>query len=523
MTTHTPDSYDALPYDSVPVHETHPAYLELVGSLFGMSPANATHCRYLELGCASGGNLIPLAFALPDSEFIGIERSAAQAAAGQALIQTLGLRNIRIEQADVMDYNVDALGRLDYVVAHGFYSWVPDAVRARMFEIVSAALTPQGIAYVSYNVYPGWRWRGMVRDLVRYAARNGRSPSEQLALAQAAIRQTAAALAGHADPVAKLMCDELAILQTRHPSYLYHEYLVAENTPCLFSDFMTIAERHGLQYLAETELHTMFSDGLGTEGGAMVDAAADIVAQEQIMDLLRLRMFRQTLLCRNSVGIERELDLDRFAGLAYHASLECRAAQPLNVIGERTFVTPEGDHCVVTHPLTEAALIVLTESYPDAVAYPVLVERAAARVRAAGGPADEADALLLELLRLFLRQFIGASRQPEAIARGDRIRPRVTALARAQVAAELGHVATLRHKPMEVDPVMARLIELLDGERDRRALTTALIEDFRTGRLTLQGPLPPERELTRNIDAHLTRLLKLLEQQGLLEPEDRNS
>jgi len=523
MNTRAPDSYDALPYDSVPVHETHPACLEVVGSLFGMTPAAATRCRYLELGCASGGNLIPLAFALPDSEFIGIERSAAQAAAGQALIQALGLRNIRIEQADVLNYSVDAFGRLDYVVAHGFYSWVPDAVRARMFEIVAAALAPEGIAYVSYNVYPGWRWRGMVRDLVRYAARNGRSPPEQLVLAQEAIRQTVAALAGQVGPVATLLRDELAILQTRHPSYLYHEYLVAENTPCLFSDFMAIAERHGLQYLAESELHTMFSDDLGPDACAMVDAASDIVAQEQIMDLLRQRMFRQTLLCRSGLEIERELDLDRFAGLAYHASLEPRAAPPLNVIGERSFVTPEGDTCAVMHPLTEAALNILAEAYPDAIAYPVLKDRAADRVRQAGGPADDADALLLEMLRLFLRQFIGASRQPEAIARGDRIRPGTTALARAQVAAGFGHVATLRHKPMELDPVMARLIGLLDGSRDRRALMAALLQDFRTGRLSWQGPLPPEQELIRILDAHLTRLLKRLEQQGLLEPGNRDS
>lgn len=523
MNTRAPDSYDALPYDSVPVHETHPANLELVGSLFGMAPAPAARCRYLELGCASGGNLIPLAFALPDSEFIGIERSAAQAAAGQALIHALGLRNIRIEQADVLDYSIDAAGRFDYIVAHGFYSWVPEAVRTRMFGILSAALAPVGIAYVSYNVYPGWRWRGMVRDLVRYAARDGQSPTEQLDLAQEAIRQTVAALAGQADPVATLLRDELAILQTRHPSYLYHEYLVTENTPCLFSDFMALAGRHGLQYLAESELHTMFADGLGPDAQAMVDAATDIVAQEQIMDLLRLRMFRQTLLCRSGLEFGRELDLDRFAGLAYHASLEPRAAPPLNVVGERTFETPEGETCAVTHPLTEAALNILNEAYPDAIAYPVLAGRAADRVRQAGGPADEADALLLELLRLYLRQYIGASRQPEAIVRGDRIRPCATALARAQVAAGFGHVATLRHKPMELDPVMARLISLLDGTRDRRALMAALVQDFRTGRLSWQGPLPPERELIRVLDIHLTRLLKRLDQQGLLDPGSRGS
>lgn len=510
------DSYDEIPYDSVPIHETHPAQLALLGTLFGLQPAAPEHCRVLEFGCASGGNLIPLAWHFPDSEFVGIERSAEQAAAGRALIADLGLRNIRILQADVLTLDARALGHFDYAVAHGFYSWVPDAVREHMFRILSATLAAQGIGYVSYNVYPGWRWRGMVRDLLRHAVRDCPTVRGRLAAAREAVRQYEAVFAGRRDPVSVLLHAELVQLGSRHPSYLYHEYLVDENTPFLFTDFMARAAQHGLQYLCETELHTMFPDGLGAAAGALVDAGRDIVTQEQTLDLLRMRLFRQTLLCRQERQVERELELERFAELAYHALLVPAEMPDRSRSEEQVFRTPEGETCPVSHPLTRAALQELAEAYPDALAFEELATRAAARVRAAGGPDTERDALLTELLQLFLRQFVGAALRPEKFPRADRQRPRVTALARGQAAAGLGHVATVRHKPMELDAVVTHLIGYLDGSRHHAELAALLVRDLEAGRIRLDMPLPSHAVLASAMESSLDRTLQRLAQQGLL-------
>ncbi len=39
-----------------------------------------------------------------------------------------------------------------------------------ILDVCSANLTPNGIAYVSYNTYPGWHMRGMIRDMLKYHA-----------------------------------------------------------------------------------------------------------------------------------------------------------------------------------------------------------------------------------------------------------------------------------------------------------------------------------------------------------------
>jgi tRNA G46 methylase TrmB len=94
-------AYDVVPYPSYPFPQTHPDRLATIATLFGMKPAPVEHCRVLELGCASGGNLIPMAATLPESTFVGIDRSRKQVAQGQVTIDALDLRNIEQRQLDL--------------------------------------------------------------------------------------------------------------------------------------------------------------------------------------------------------------------------------------------------------------------------------------------------------------------------------------------------------------------------------------------------------------------------------------
>ena len=147
-------SYDEVPYESHAFPQSHPDRLAAIGRLFGMNPASVENCRVLELGCASGGNLIPMAYQLPGSEFVGVDNSQREVDLGRKVIADVALPNVRIEHASILD--VDASwGTLDYILAHGVYSWVPDHVQDKMLAIASANLTPQGVAYVSNNTYPG--------------------------------------------------------------------------------------------------------------------------------------------------------------------------------------------------------------------------------------------------------------------------------------------------------------------------------------------------------------------------------
>jgi hypothetical protein len=52
-----------------------------------MTPARVDGGRVLELGCASGGNLISMAVSVPQTYFLGVDLSREQIAAGQGAVR----------------------------------------------------------------------------------------------------------------------------------------------------------------------------------------------------------------------------------------------------------------------------------------------------------------------------------------------------------------------------------------------------------------------------------------------------
>ncbi len=169
-----PTDYDELPYPGGSYTQTHPDRLATLAILFGMTPAPVERCRVLELGCGDGGNLIPMAFALPKSSFFGVDLAGTAISRGLELIGQLGLANIRLHQVnliDMGDMSADS-ARYDYIIAHGLYSWVPPDVRERILEICKSQLAPNGVAFVSYNAYPGGHLHDTVREMMRFHTRH---------------------------------------------------------------------------------------------------------------------------------------------------------------------------------------------------------------------------------------------------------------------------------------------------------------------------------------------------------------
>src|SRR5579872_907571 len=162
--------YDEVPYRTLPQKQTHPDRLGAIGKLFGMNPAPVRGCRVLEVGCGNASNLIPMAYALPESQFTGIDLAAEAMAAGQHTVAALKLSNCRLELADICNIGAE-YGEFDYIVAHGVYSWVPAHVRDRLLALCAERLAPQGIAYISYNAYPGRHMRQMLREMMLYHIR----------------------------------------------------------------------------------------------------------------------------------------------------------------------------------------------------------------------------------------------------------------------------------------------------------------------------------------------------------------
>ncbi|NUQ66424.1 MAG: methyltransferase regulatory domain-containing protein, partial [Pirellulales bacterium] len=420
-------SYDSVPYPSLPIRRTHPCQLAALGRLFGLDCPSPRRCRVLELGCAAGGNLLPMAADLPEARFLGIDASARQVDQGKAGIRAAGLTNIELHVQDLARFPEDS-GQFDFILCHGVYSWVPPPVQDRILEIGRRHLAPHGVFYVSYNTFPGWHLRGVVRDMMRFHVRrfdDSRAKISQSRLLLDFLVKSAAS----GEAYRQLLRDEAAILSEQPDSYLFHEHLEDDNEPLYFYQFVERAEAAGLVYLADADFSTMVAANFGQEIAGLLENASRLV-QEQYLDFLRNRTFRASLLCRAEEKLDLAIDPMRLA--ACDVSLEERLElPPLRLDDDSPLVCRcQGDTLTATGPLTKAALAVLNDRWPLPLAFDDLLREARAKLSAAGRTLGEEEPyrrrLAQDLLTLLTRRLLRIMVEAPRIATAAGALPRAT-------------------------------------------------------------------------------------------------
>ena len=522
MTKARPNNYDEVAYPSYPFPQTHPDRLATLATLFGMTPARIDKCRVLEIGCGDGSNLIPMALMLPESEFVGVDLAARPVAKGQAMAEALGLSNLTLQQLDIMELSA-AFGLFDYVIAHGVYSWVPAQARDQLLAICKANLGAQGVAYVSYNAYPGSHLREMIRGMMQFHVRDVGGADQRISQSRALIRFLAQSQSA-SDLYETILVSLDQELERIQDGFLYHDHLSETNAPVYFHQFINHASQHGLQYLAEADFFDMNYEGVAPQAATMLrELGDDLVAREQYMDFLTCRRFRQTLLCHQGVRVDRSLAPERLNSLFVASSTRAMYREP--VVDSRGTEIFQGDQATTlstNHPLTKAAFVHLGRIWPRALGFNQLL--AAARlelgpsVASRNGHQTPSDGVRLGefLLQAYAANMIELHAHPSQFAEAVSARPVASPLARLQL--ETGTtVTTLRHTSVRVTDAIGRhLLMLLDGTRDRQALLEEL------SRLIESGQVVIEREgkevltageamkiLTDELEQNLVKLVRL--------------
>ncbi len=493
-----PTPYDQVLYPNTPFRQTHPDRLATLAILFGMEPAPVPGCRVLEVGCGDGGNLIPMAFENPGSQFLGIDTGAVSIRAGNQEIETLGLSNIRLEQMDVMDAGPE-LGTFDYVIAHGFYSWVPTPVRDRFMALTKAILAPQGVAYVSYNVLPGGRIRQMFREMMLFHLGGETGFDACIEGARQMVQWFRASQPKESESSTLLAQVESVIERT--PQVLFHDELNPYYHPVYFQEFAAHAARSGLQFLSEANYFDSQPRSLPANVLAEIEKASkgDRIVREQYFDFMKCRMFRQTLLCHQGIVLPAAPLPACLAGLRASSTAKPVSKKPdLSPGVAEEFRGWQGAGVATAHPLTKAVMLLLAEAWPQTLSVSDLAEAASRQI---GEPPDP-EGLSQILISTYSAGVVDLHTQPrQCVARVSQF-PVASALARSQVSR--GKCATTAlHAMMETaDERICAFIGLLDGTRDLAALVREL------------GPSSqlPEAELARGIQENL----KLLAERGLL-------
>ena len=318
--------YADLGYLSQPFPYASAPFLESYARLLGLSPAPASTARILEIGSSYGGNLISQALFYPKATFTGIEIAPTQVSVGKTYIDQLGITNLNLLEGDVNESH-DHLGTYDYIIAHGFYSWVDEETKDNFLRLCKEHLAGNGILYMSYNTYPGWHKMDSVRALLEFAnkdidtlnhrekVRHGKTVASKLG-----------ALMLEYDTVKNQQASFLQSLRQtlqKQDCYVGHDHLEPVNTPVYFHQCMDHMAEHGFTYLCDCDLNLSFPDMYDETLRTKLEELAphDPLAREQYIDFMLNTAFRKSLFTHKG-AMPKRITETSITNADFHRNLE---------------------------------------------------------------------------------------------------------------------------------------------------------------------------------------------------------
>ena len=472
------NDFDALPYISMPIGYTEPSRLAALAVLHGLPAPDAESARVLELGCASGGNIIPLAARYRNAQFLGVDISHTHIEMARQRIEALGLKNIEIQQADLATHEFS--GRtFDYIVCHGVFSWVPQPVRDAILSICEKHLAATGIAAISYNVLPGWNLRNVVRDICLHHAGTVGTPARRAARARAILNQIAST-ADAEDAYGRVVVNEARRMARQPASYIVGEFLAPYNAPCAFGEFTRGIAQYNLSWLCEGELPSSVPETIAPKAAASIRALAgnDDLALQEYIDLFSGRTFRRSVLIRNvHAAAQSPPAPDRLKSLHVASTIK---PDPGNSHDQASsFVDRRGVRITVKNPAVRRALTKLAERFPATTALADLTD----------GDAGIADCqtVAAAVFRLLMFGRAQVSTCPLSGGRADAAFPRIWDLAQTEAATGQPWVTSRGHTAVFLTPLQRLLMAKLDGQHDRATLGAFLVDAHRTGVFNLEN------------------------------------
>lgn len=437
--------YDKIAYPTAVFAQTTPDRMAVMATLHGLAAPSIETARVLEIGGGDGMNLLALGVAWPDTRSLSFDLAASAVARGARWAEQAGIRNVRVEQMDILDAAAGAIDEpFDYVIAHGVYAWVPDHVRKATMALIGRVLAPDGVAFVSYNAKPGGWLRLAIRDMLKHELADVEDPALRVVRARAFLSEFSQAPDEAEEGVVAVMRQLCRSMLDRPDEVLIHDELGDHYHPQTLGEVAAAAADHGLEWLGEAANEALDQSFLPDD---VADTPGAVLRRAQSLDFVEGRYFRSSLFVRAGRDPARRFDPARLSSL-YTSSRAQRQANGEYVIDESVFELRDEQ--------LDQALRRLTEAWPARIAVADLVS-----------DTDRLNALS----RLFDAGFIGLHMTPGRYTVDPGNCPLASPLVRLQLDEGFPAIAALDHRTVTMaDPRARAFVQLLDGTRDRAQL-----------------------------------------------------
>lgn len=334
-------AYDRVAYPSSVFTQTHPERLGVLRQLAGLSAVDPRRARILEIGGGDCLNLLSFAAIWPECEAHGFDLSEVAIDRGAALAQGAGLAHVALAVEDILAAHRRYAARsFDYVILHGVYAWVPDAVRDACMDLVGHVLSEQGVAMISYNAMPGGHVRLMMREMLLNEVGDIPDFEERIAATRSFLEDYARPREGD-EPLATVLRQQAGSMLNRPDSVLFHDELGDCYHPQSLADVAASAWARGLRLLTDAGRNRHL-DGFLPDGAPVpADPDAAVLRSAIADDYASLRYFRHSLLVRQEAPIDRTIDARRIAGCYLTTRLQRQADGTFALSGDTIEIADE--------------------------------------------------------------------------------------------------------------------------------------------------------------------------------------
>lgn len=444
------DSYNTIDYPAQSYRESSIERLEIFARLCGLKPAPSQSAKLLELGCGSGMNLIPMAFRLPDSQFVGIDFSELNIKRAQRIAQELHLKNIEFLNADIFQSEIPR--NCDYIVAHGLLTWIPKHKHEHLLEKISTSLSKNGIAYISYNCLPGWTIKTSIREYVLNEFGKLPSNPQELQDNLQELDQWIKSMALVDQAGASSLAQAVTEIKNKAPGFSLHDEFELESSPLYFKELMGLLETHSLFYVGDS-----------LQDGNLLETYPELVREhlkrthlenrqqlESKSDFIRNRKFRRSIVSKGKPSDPKLL-----------WSEELFVYSKLKVLPDHQYEHPTYGKVRLHFPEIQEPLLKLQEARPQAIALKELL------------PTDQAsdqEKLLDRLLFLFRMDLIEFWPYALCAEKFEKPKnPKAFLLNQIQAKHQMWLTNEL-HESISLDERACELVGYLDGSKDLQEL-----------------------------------------------------
>ncbi|MCB0352266.1 MAG: methyltransferase domain-containing protein [Bdellovibrionales bacterium] len=505
--------YDELHFSSRPSPERHPNRLASIGRLRGIQTADPESCRVLELGCSTGASLLALAHEFPHSSFFGIDASRSQVEAANSLAQRIGLRNVKFIYGDVVGHRFDS-EPFDYIVCHGMYSWVSRDVRRAILEQVQKNLASNGVAYLSYNSWPGSTWRLVVAEMLRESDLPDSSVERRVERARRELAMSQERLVDAFRPYGLGLKSEIERCQERSDAFFLHELLNPEMKAFSLKEVVSEAQEFDLQYLGDAHPTRMGAQFLRE------DLCGTGVQSEQLRDFLAPATFRSTLFVKNGLTLSLELKQKALKALFLSSPLVPVDEKP-DIFSEAlvTFCGPTELTVDIRNPVLKGVLLYLRRVWPESVGFDEAVH-AAQGLTGSKLSSDEA-VFYDEFFELYRQNLVELFASPQRCVRVRDGLPGISPLVSVEIERQ-EWITTMRHECYHPTPLEREVLLLLGHVETEEELFRRFLELFQSKRYEArdEGQLVSDEDSLRTVVGdEFRRILHTLQEAALFVEE----